>query len=112
MKILVDCDAAPVTVREYSLKIAKQNNLEIYFISNYCHEIYDDYAKIIKVDKSPDAADFIVFKYTNIGDIVITNDYGLAATCLSKKAIVVSFDGFLYTDLNIGTLLETINSLI
>lgn len=107
MKILIDCDAAPVVVREYSLKVSKENNMEIYFINNYCHEIYDDYAKVIITDTGRDSADFVVFQYTNKNDIVITNDYGLAATCLSKGATVISFDGFLYTNENIITLLET-----
>lgn len=107
MKILLDCDACPVVVRDYAVKMAKENNLEIFFISNYCHELYDDYAKIIVTDKGMDSADFVLFQKTDKDDIVVTNDYGLAATVLSKKAKVISFGGFLYTDENIDGLLET-----
>ena len=40
------------------------------------------------------------------GDIVVTQDYGLAAMCLAKKAVPVSQDGMVYTGENIGGLLE------
>lgn len=107
MKILVDGDACPVFVREYAIKLAIENKLEIIIVSNYCHELFDEYAKIITTDKGRDSADFVIFQNTEENDIVITNDYGLAATVLSKKARVISFNGFLYTDENIEGLLET-----
>lgn len=43
---------------------------------------------------------------TIICDTAITQDYGLAAMCLSKKAIVLNQDGKIYTDDNIFGLLE------
>lgn len=40
------------------------------------------------------------------GDIAVTQDYGLAAMCLSKKATVINQDGRRYSEDNISGLLE------
>ena len=37
----------------------------------------------------------------------MTQDYGLAAMCLAKKAIVLNQNGQIYSDCNIGGLLES-----
>ena len=39
-------------------------------------------------------------------DIVISQDYGVAAICLGKKASVISPKGYIYTNENIGAMLE------
>jgi uncharacterized protein len=103
MKILVDADACPV--KEIILKIAKQYKLELIMIKNYSHELYDDYAKIITVDQGRDMADLVLINNTNEGDIVITQDYGVAALALGKKAYAINQDGWLYTNQNIDELL-------
>lgn len=40
------------------------------------------------------------------GDIVVSQDYGVAAICLGKKASVINPKGYIYTDDNIGAMLE------
>ena len=54
-------------------------------------------------------ADSVDLKLVNLiqrGDIAVTQDYGLAAMCLSKGAFVLHQDGKQYTEENISGLLE------
>ena len=55
--------------------------------------------------KGADSADFALLRRVRPGDIVVTQDYGLAAMCLAKRARVLNQSGFLYTDDNIDALL-------
>src|SRR5699024_5796932 len=70
------------------------------------HEIRSDYAHIVSVDISKDSADFFIVNNIEKGDIVITQDYGLAAMSLSKEAYPINQNGLLYTDQNIDTMLN------
>lgn len=104
MRIFVDADGCPV-VNE-AIILTKEYNLKIIIVKNYAHKIVDDYAEIISVDISRDSADFFIINQISPGDIVITQDYGLAAICLSKHALPINQNGFLYTDRNIDGLLN------
>ena len=42
----------------------------------------------------------------NSGDIIISQDYGVSAICLGKKARVISPKGYIYTNKNIDSMLE------
>ena len=63
-------------------------------------------ADIVIVSQGADSADFYIVNHIVQNDIVITQDYGLAAMCLAKKACVINQNGQIYTDRNIGGLLE------
>lgn len=104
MKIYVDADASPVV--NISIQIAKEFNLEIIVVKNYAHRINDDYAKIVSLDISQDSADFYIVNHLSKGDIVITQDYGLATLSLAKGAYVISQNGLIYTDNNIDAMLN------
>ena len=60
----------------------------------------------ITVSKGADSVDFALVNMVSAGDVVVTQDYGLAAMCLARKAIPISQDGRVYDDNNIGGLLE------
>ncbi len=49
--------------------------------------------------------DFALVNMVRAGDIVVTQDYGLAAMCLARNAVPVSQDGMVYTGDNIDALL-------
>jgi uncharacterized protein YaiI (UPF0178 family) len=104
MKILVDADACPV--KEIILKVAKEYKVALVMIKDICHELYDDYAKIITVDKGRDMADLVLINNTKEDDIVVTQDYGVAALALARKAVVINQNGWLYTNENIDDLLS------
>jgi len=104
MKILVDGDGCPVT--DIAIRVAKAHNLEIILVKNYSHELWDDYATIITVDQSPDSADYYIANNSTEGDIVVTQDYGLAAMALSKGALAINQNGLIISSKNINGLLE------
>lgn len=104
MKIFIDADGCPVT--DIAVKIAVKHGAECTIICDTAHSIYRDGAETITVSKGADSVDFRLVNLISEGDIAITQDYGLAAMCLSKKAIVLNQDGKRYTEDNIQGLLE------
>lgn len=103
MKILVDADACPV--KNIIVKIAKEYNLSVFMFIDTSHIINDEYSKVITVDKGRDSVDIALINEVNKGDIVVTQDYGLAAMVISKKAYAINQNGLIYTDDNINSLL-------
>ncbi len=104
MKIYIDADGCPV-VRN-TLKIARNFNIPCVIICDTAHRIHHENTETIVVDKGSDSVDFRLVNLIQKGDIAITQDYGLAAMCLSKRAIVLNQDGKEYTNENISGLLE------
>jgi uncharacterized protein YaiI (UPF0178 family) len=70
------------------------------------HELDDGYSEVIMVDKARDSVDFALIKRTDPGDIVVTQDFGLAAMALARGARVLNQNGLIFTDENIGSLLS------
>ena len=104
MKIFIDADGCPV-VRN-TVKIAEQFNISCVIVCDTAHRIEHDGAETIVVDQGADSADFRLVNLIDKGDIVITQEYGGAAMCLSKQAVVLNQDGKQYTEENISGLLE------
>lgn len=105
MVIYIDADGCPVV--DEAIDIAKEYNLEVVVVKNYAHVINNPYARVVSVDISRDSADFYIVNAIKKGDIVITQDYGLAAMCLSKEAIPINQNGMVYTQDNIDGMLNT-----
>ncbi len=104
MKILIDADGCPVV--NIAVLIAKKANLPITLVKNHAHYLESDYAHIITVDKSKDWADFKIANLTSPGDIVVTQDYGLAAMVLAKGALCLNQNGIIIHQENIDRFLE------
>lgn len=104
MRIFIDADGCPVV--DIAVRTAKRYRIECTIICDTAHSIQRDGADTIIVDKGADSADFRLVNLVGAGDIAITQDYGLAAMCLSKRAIVLNQDGRRYTEENISGLLE------
>lgn len=103
MKIIIDADGCPVVL--ITINICKKYNIPVTIVCDTSHEFYDDYAEVITVSKGADSADFKIVSLAFEDDIVITQDYGLAAMCLAKKCRVLSQNGLFYDDSNIDSLL-------
>lgn len=103
MKILVDADGCPV--KEIVVKVAKEYHIPVIMICNTSHIIDDGYSQVIIVGKGKDSVDIALINKVDKGDIVITQDYGVATMVLSKKAYAVNQNGFLYNEGNIDRLL-------
>lgn len=105
MKILIDADGCPVV--KQATQIAKENNIEVVIFCDTSHIISSDYAQIITVSKGADSVDFALVNKVQSGDIVITQDYGLAAMVLSKGGRAITQNGMIISDSNLGILLTT-----
>ena len=104
MKIFIDADGCPVV--DITVRTAVRYGTECTIICDTAHSIQREGAKTIVVDKGADSADLRLVNLVGAGDIAVTQDYGLAAMCLSRRAIVLDQDGRLYTEENISGLLE------
>ena len=105
MKILIDADGCPVV--KQATQIAKENNIEIVIFCDTSHIINSDYAQIITVSNGADSVDFALVNEVKSGDIVVTQDYGLAAMVLSKGGKAITQNGMIISDSNLGLLLTT-----
>lgn len=105
MRILIDADGCPVV--DLTVRLAKKYGIECTILCDTSHEFNRDGAKTVVVEKGADSVDFKIVNLVGEGDIVVTQDYGLAAMCLARKAIPVSQNGLVYTDKNIDQRLFT-----
>lgn len=105
MKILVDVDACPVT--DLTVKEAARRNLEIILITDTSHILNRTDAQVITVEKGSDSADFKLVNLVKSGDVVVTQDYGLAAMVLAKGGRALNQNGLVYSEQNMDTLLFT-----
>ena len=103
MRILIDADGCPVV--DIAIKTARQRGIECIIICDTSHVFEKDGAKTVTVSKGSDSVDFVLVNMVQKGDVVVTQDYGLAAMCLARCAVPVSQDGMLYTNDNINALL-------
>jgi uncharacterized protein YaiI (UPF0178 family) len=103
MRILVDADACPV--KDIIETTAEQMQIPVVMFIDTSHILTSQYSEIISVSKAPDAVDFALINRTNRGDIVVTQDYGVAAMALGKGAYAIHPGGRIYTDSNIDVML-------
>lgn len=104
-KILVDADACPVKAE--IVKAAAQFQAEVVMVASYDHRLAPmEGAHIIQVDRSDQSVDLYIANRIAPGDVLITQDFGLAALALGKKAIALSNRGQIYNDRTIDFLLD------
>ncbi len=90
-------------------KLARDYNYELITVASFNHRISNENHFVVG-DESQ-ATDIAVANLTQTGDIVITQDWGLAALILGKKARAISPRGRIYTADQIDLLLEERNLL-
>ena len=105
MTIYIDGDACPVI--DITLKIAANFRIPCTILCDTAHQIHRKDVTTITVDKSADSVDFMLVNLLQVGDIAVTQDYGLAAMCLAKGAHAIHQNGIIYTSENIDRLLYT-----
>jgi len=103
MQILVDADACPV--KQIIVRLAKVRDIPVTMIIDTSHELNDGYSAIITVDKQADSVDFALMGLLAHDDIVVTQDFGLAAMVLGKGARAINQNGLIFTNDNIDKLL-------
>lgn len=81
MKILIDADGCPVV--DITLQEAARFHIETIILCDTSHLIQREGARTITVSKGADSVDFTLVNLVSAGDLVVTQDYGLAAMCLA-----------------------------
>lgn len=102
-KILIDADGCPVV--DLAIKIGRENKIECIILCDTSHYFQKEGAETITVSKGPDSVDFVLVNMVRPGDIVVTQDYGLAAMCMARRAVPISQNGMVYDQNNIDSLL-------
>ncbi len=103
--LYIDADGCPVI--NQALSAATKRRVPAFLICDTAHAFSRRGAETITVDKGADSADFTIVGKLQPGDLVITQDYGLAAMCLSRGARVIDQNGMRYTAENMDGLLAS-----
>ena len=103
MHIYVDADACPVVgIVE---KIAKENEISCTLLCDTNHSLRSEYAEVKIIGAGADAVDYALINLCRKGDIVVSQDYGVAAMALGKGAYAIHQSGKWYTNDNIDQML-------
>ncbi len=103
MKILVDADACPVvSIVEH---MAEKYGIPVILLCDTNHVLQSEYSEVKVIGAGADAVDFALVGLCQKGDLVVTQDYGVAAMILGKGAYGIHQSGKWYTDKNIDRML-------
>ncbi len=103
MNIYVDADACPVV--SIVEKIGKKYNISVTLLCDTNHVLHSEYSEVVVVGAGADAVDYKLISLCRRGDIVVSQDYGVAAMALGKGAFAIHQSGRWYTDENIDQML-------
>lgn len=103
MRIYVDADACPV-VRIVE-KTARKYGVPVTLLCDTNHVLNSDYSEVKVIGSGADAVDFALIGLCEKGDLVVTQDYGVAAMALGKGAFCIHQSGRWYTNDNIDQML-------
>lgn len=100
---MIDADGCPV-VNE-AIATAKRLGIECLLLCDTSHHFEREGAQTLIFSKGADSVDFALVNLVQPGDVVVTQDYGLAAMCLARGVRILNQDGMEYTADNIDALL-------
>ena len=103
MRVLIDGDGCPVV--DIAVELCRKRNVHCLLLCDTAHEFHREGAETLTFDKGADSVDFALVNRVQTGDLVITQDYGLASMCLARNARVLHQDGWEYTAWNMDGLL-------
>ena len=103
MRILIDGDGCPVI----GLTLDLAGFVPVWVFTDVNHCPGDPRAKWVSVDEGRDSADLALVNRTQPGDIVVTQDYALAALALARGAVCLHQDGWRFDEAHIDGLLAS-----
>lgn len=103
MRIYIDADACPVV--KITEQVARKYELPVTLLCDTNHILTSDYSEVRVIGAGADAVELALINLCQAGDIVVTQDYGVAAMALGKKAYVIHQNGWQYNAGNIDILL-------
>ena len=103
MRIFIDADACPV--KREAISEARNRGFEVVLVSNTTHNM-DRYTsrkgvEAVQVGVGRDSADFAIIERLEPGDVVVTQDIGLAAMVLGRSAHAISPRGRVFSPVTI-----------
>jgi uncharacterized protein YaiI (UPF0178 family) len=104
MKLIIDADACPRSVLKICLEVGRSYAIPVWTVASFNHEIVSD--NHIVVGNNSQEADLKIINLTLAGDIIVTQDWGLAAMILGRNAYCLSPGGREYREDKIQFLLE------
>ena len=105
MRILIDADGCPVV--DATIALAQEFQLECIILCDTAHYFNREGARTVVLSQGADSVDFALVNMVKAGDIVVTQDYGLAAMCLARKSRPIHQNGMIYHEGNIDGLLAS-----
>ena len=102
--VLIDADGCPVV--DLTIRVCKGHGVPVFILCDTAHRIERAGAETLVFDKGADSVDFALVNRVKAGDIVVTQDYGLASMCLARRARVLNQNGVSHTAGTIDALLE------
>ncbi len=103
MTIYIDADACPVI--RIAEDIARKHGVPVTLLCDTSHQLVSGYSTVRIIGEGADAVDIALINLCRRGDIVVTQDYGVAALALGKGAKAIHQSGKWYTEENIDGLL-------
>lgn len=108
MRIIVDADACPV--KDIIIQHTETQSIPVILVSSFSHysmKDYPEHVSTVYVEHGADAADFKIVQLVKPGDVIVTQDYGLASLLMGKDCRILHHKGFEYAENNIDHLLQT-----
>ena len=103
VNIYVDADACPVV--QIVEEIAQKYDVPVTLLCDTNHVLSSDYSDVKIIGAGSDAVDYALIRLCHAGDIVVSQDYGVAAMALGKNAYAIHQSGKWYTNQNIDSML-------
>ncbi len=104
MKIIVDADACPKAVLQICLQKGQQYGIPVWTVASFNHNITSDHH--VTVGSASQEADLKVLNMARRGDVIVTQDWGLAAVALGKGVKCLNPDGRKYQEDQMDFMLE------
>lgn len=95
----------PARGRDVIEKVAKLHKIPVIMYCDVNHILRSTYSEIKYMESGFQSVDIAIANDSKAGDIVVTQDYGVAAMVLGKKAYAIDPKGYIYNDENIDRLL-------
>ncbi|MBA2873515.1 YaiI/YqxD family protein [Thermaerobacillus caldiproteolyticus] len=102
--IFVDADACPVKSEIFWL--ARKYNILSVFVSSYNHVSRSEEMKWVYVDTEKEAVDLYILNRAVKGDVVVTQDIGLASMLVNRGIYVISPRGKVYEEREMDNILH------
>lgn len=99
-KLFIDADACPVI--EEALAVAHSTDVPVVLVGNYTQNLHrlreEPGVSVVEVEPERDEADFVIVSMIGVGDVLVSNDTGLAAIVLGKGGVVMTPRGKIFRE--------------